>query len=104
MLDNQVFPVRISDVSEIDVDFEWTYSVGNGTSGSTIAELTDVEMSANVALDLFIDADKDKALNSSAASAEIMIWFAQIGTDSFALGQKTGVAALNTTTVAGVDL
>lgn len=105
MLANQVLPVRISDVSGIEVDFEWTYSVGNDTTseGATTAELAEVEMSANVALDLFIDADKDKSQDTAAASAEIMIWFAELGTDSWPVGKTQGVPALNTTTLANVD-
>lgn len=47
--------------------------------------LTDVEAKANVAFDMFLDPDEDKANSATAAMYEIMIWIGQVG-DPYPLG------------------
>ncbi|KFA66793.1 hypothetical protein S40285_08828 [Stachybotrys chlorohalonatus IBT 40285] len=95
-VDNQVFPARIQDIDRIDLDFEWTYVLGNDTSATTStseAELDEHSVNANVALDIFIDSDRERSQNSSAASAEIMVWFAAFGPATQPIGLIEGSLA-----------
>lgn len=104
-VDNQVFPARIQDIDRIDLDFEWTYVLGNDTSATTStseAELDEHSVNANVALDIFIDSDRERSQNSSAASAEIMVWFAAFGPATQPIGLIEG--SLANLTVNGTEL
>lgn len=74
---DDVLPKKMEDVSELYVDLHWTYGVGkNKTSETTdIAALKEVNLATNVAIDMFLDSDKDKAENGTDAKFEVMIWF-----------------------------
>ncbi|KAL6859761.1 hypothetical protein ACO1O0_003785 [Amphichorda felina] len=89
-VDSGVFPTRVGDIEEILLDFEWTYAVGNTTAKTTTdeSELKDSNLNANVALDMFLDKDEDKAKDSQLASTEIMVWFAAYGPATQPIGFK----------------
>lgn len=92
-VDSGVFPNTIKDIDEINLDFEWTYAVGNSTAETETdeAELKASDVNANVALDLFLDKDKDKAKNSEEAAMEIMVWFAAFGAATQPIGMDKEV-------------
>lgn len=89
-VDSGVFPTRVGDIEGILLDFEWTYAVGNTTAKTTTdeSELKDSNLNANVALDMFLDKDEDKAKDSQLASTEIMVWFAAYGPATQPIGFK----------------
>jgi hypothetical protein len=91
-----VFPKKINSVSEINVELEWTYALGNENKTSSDVDLTrNSDVQANVALDLFIDADAKTAAKSADARFEIMVWFAAMGTASQPNGDGTVIANLD---------
>lgn len=53
----------------------------------------DVTFSANVAVDMFFDADKDLAGLTSNATYEIMVWLAQLGKYTDPIGVDDGIVA-----------
>merc|ERR1711939_287692 len=70
----------------------WTYGVGDTPAATTSeSELLANAVNTNVAIDMFLDADKTAAENSSLANYEVMIWFAKFGTAAQAIGQEDGV-------------
>ncbi|KAF9245485.1 CAZyme family GH12 [Penicillium roqueforti] len=73
---DDVLPKAMDTISELYLDLHWTYGVGD-----EIAESTDVEalaaetLATNVAIDMFLDTDADKAKNETNAKFEVMVWF-----------------------------
>jgi glycosyl hydrolase family 12 len=93
-VDGGVFPRALSAIKGVQLDFEWTMGVGNETVATTDqTELTAASVNANVAMDMFLDADKDKATESSKAKYEIMVWFARIGPATHPIGLDDGSVA-----------
>lgn len=111
-VDGDVFPAKLSDIDKIDIDFEWTYAIGNksakGSKPATKTDLTDLKdhlLNANVAMDMFMDSDKTKAQDSEDASHEIMVWFAAIGPATQPLGFNVdGSNPIATKTLQGTEL
>ena len=102
-VDGNVFPVTMGSVSKINVDVEWTYGVGNETAASTDeAALTANSVNTNVAIDMFLDSDKDSAEDSSKAKFEVMVWLAAFGAATQPIGLSAG--AVTTATVNGTTL
>ncbi|KAJ5225693.1 hypothetical protein N7468_006918 [Penicillium chermesinum] len=80
---DDVVPVSLDSVQEINLDFTWTYNVGNTPALTSPPGLLEndnpQDLVTNVAFDMFFDADKQTATNSSTAKHEVMVWFAMIG-------------------------
>ncbi|CAG8401097.1 unnamed protein product [Penicillium salamii] len=74
---DDVLPKKMSAVKELYVDVHWTYGVGKNKSAETtdIDALKDINLSTNVAIDMFLDTDKEKAENGTNAKFEVMVWF-----------------------------
>ncbi|KAF5003422.1 hypothetical protein FDECE_10019 [Fusarium decemcellulare] len=109
-VDGDVFPVKLNGIESIEVDFEWTYAVGNksakGSKPATktdLTELADHEFNANVAMDMFLDSDKEKSKGSEDATHEIMVWFAAIGASTQPIGYNGGASPVATKKVNGTE-
>ncbi|KAF4980493.1 hypothetical protein FZEAL_3504 [Fusarium zealandicum] len=90
-VDGDVFPAQLKSIQKIEIDFEWTYGLGEKAANKTdLTELKDNLLNANVAMDMFLDKDKDKAKGSEEASHEIMVWFAAIGPATQPIGFGDG--------------
>lgn len=101
-----LFPVTLDNISVIEIVVDWTYA-DNGTivvpepaSNSTISSnstvkraVTSVEFNANVAIDMFFDSDPDLSQETSNATYEVMVWFAQIGSYADPIGWSNGTVA-----------
>lgn len=86
-VDGKSFPKKLKDVSEINVDFKFTYGVGNNASSDTdIDALNNANVNTNVAMDMFLDKDKTNAGDAEKASHEVMVWFAAIGSATQPIG------------------
>jgi Glycosyl hydrolase family 12 len=96
-----VLPAQLGKVTSIDLDFSWTYGIGNTIVQSTsVTDLDAHAVNTNVAIDMFFDTDSTKAQDSEEAKYEVMVWFAQIGTSSKAIGNPTGTQrTINGTTL-----
>lgn len=98
-------PITLGNVSAIDFDLFWTYSVGDvATTSTDTSDFNSVSLNTNVAIDMFMDSDATTASNSSAAKYEIMVWFAHFGDAAQVIGNSTGVVDtvnLNGTTLYG---
>lgn len=100
---NQILPVSFKSIDKLVLDLEWTYGIGNNTAVSTSkSELEDNLVNTNVAIDIFSDPDKGKAVNTEKAAVEIMVWFAAYGPATQPLGMANG--AVESKTVSGVAL
>ncbi|KAL5329459.1 hypothetical protein ACEPPN_002971 [Leptodophora sp. 'Broadleaf-Isolate-01'] len=87
-------PIPLSTIKTIALSTSWTYSVGNTASATTDeAAMIANNANTNVAIDMFFDADKNAAANSSSANYEVMIWFATFGTATKPIGQDVGSVA-----------
>lgn len=96
-----VLPVQLDKMTSVNLDFSWTYGIGNTIAQSTsITDLDAHAVNTNVAIDMFFDTDATKAQDSAQARYEVMVWFAQIGTSSKAIGNPTSTQrTINGTTL-----
>lgn len=103
MIDGQgsLFPTAINTIKSIPVDVEWTYGLGTEIANATdVAAMAVANVNANVAIDIFLDADVKKAVNNSAASHEVMVWLCKIGSAAQPIGYPNSIttATVNGTT------
>ncbi|KJZ71229.1 hypothetical protein HIM_09372 [Hirsutella minnesotensis 3608] len=90
-VDGDVLPAPLEKIKHYNVDVKWSMRLDNDTEkGTSTNELKKGPVNANVAIDMFIDKDKSKASNSTAASHEVMVWLAAIGPASHTIGQDKG--------------
>ncbi|KAH7123003.1 concanavalin A-like lectin/glucanase domain-containing protein [Dactylonectria macrodidyma] len=105
-VEGEVFPKKVEDIKNITIDFEWTYGVGKkAVKKNDWDALEAVTLNANVAMDMFLDSDKDNAKDSEKASHEVMVWFAAIGTATQPLGltkDAQAIASAKNMTIDGV--
>jgi xyloglucan-specific endo-beta-1,4-glucanase len=90
-------PVPLSDITSLPFRATWDMQMSSGPSG-----LANVKATANVAVDMFADADPGAAQNETKAGYEIMIWLG-----SFSAPQPLGYDANNpclTATVGDISL
>ena len=89
------FPVRVSDVSAVNIDTEWMYFVGNSTNPPAVLDTSlfsssQTSINTNVAIDMFLDANPDNAQDTTKAKYEIMIWLATFGASTQPIGLQQG--------------
>ncbi|KIX97952.1 uncharacterized protein Z520_06030 [Fonsecaea multimorphosa CBS 102226] len=93
-MDSDVFPIEISQVSAINFETEWYYGVGDDRpEAMNVADLTAASLDANVAIDMFLDSDPDKATDTVQAKYEVMIWLGQFGASTQQIGLQQGAIA-----------
>jgi hypothetical protein len=93
-IDSNEFPIQISSVSTINFETEWYYGVGNDRPIAVdVAALTTAQLDANVAVDMFLDSDPDKATDTTQAKYEVMIWLGQYGASTQQIGLDQGSIA-----------
>ncbi|GKT92163.1 xyloglucan-specific endoglucanase [Colletotrichum tofieldiae] len=108
-VDGTILPVSISSLTNVNVDVEWSYSVGNYTTDGAAAtdtdeaELTENDTNTNVAIDMFLDDDKDSAKDSTKAKYEVMVWFGTFGAATQPIGYQNGAGAITTETINGTS-
>lgn len=107
VLVHNVFPETLGSIDKIDIDYVWTYNAGNQnktTSDFAAMVAPDVLGSTNVAVDFFLDSDKNIYQKSKDPKPkfEIMVWLAAIGSSTKPLGHENPTAA--TETVDGATL
>jgi Glycosyl hydrolase family 12 len=85
------------------LDFSWTMGIGDDNAPSTsVRRLESQNVNASVALDMYIDADRDKAGQGGQAAFEMIIFFAKYGLqDPVGFGNGTIVTS---TKLAGFEL
>lgn len=97
LVDGGVFPATVQSLSQIGLDVQWTYGVGNNTASTTDeAALDAATLNANVAVDMFFDSNKFISSNSSKATYEVMVWFADFGSAAQPIGLAAGVVTTET--------
>lgn len=85
------FPTAIHSIDTMNVDVEWTYGLGTKAVNATdIPGLTAALVNTNVAIDMFLDADKIKSQSSTDAKFEVMVWLCTIGTATQPIGYAQG--------------
>jgi hypothetical protein len=89
---DDILPVELQKMSGLNLNFQWTYGVGNTTAASTdFATLTTADLNGNVAIDMFFDPDPTTAQDSQKAKYEVMIWFAAFGPGTLPIGYENVV-------------
>jgi xyloglucan-specific endo-beta-1,4-glucanase len=89
--------VALSDIESLSFQAIWNMQMSTGPN-----DLASVEATANVAMDMFADADSGAAQNETKAGYEIMVWLG-----SFSAPQPLGYDAHNpclTQTVGDISL
>ena len=97
------FPIQLNKIKTFQLDFEWTYSLGDDNS-TTFAPLNLGDLvNANVAVDIFVDSDQKNSPSRGGkpASYEVMIWLAALGPATKPIGFEKVV---DTATVGGTVL
>lgn len=98
-----VLPIQLSAMSELTMEVEWSYNVGNDfIIDSDWDALADSNVNANVALDLFLAADDQDALSTTESDYEVMVWLGRLGAYTLPLGYDDG--SLETREVNGISL
>lgn len=93
-VESSVLPTGLQTLDHVNIIVHWTYGVGNEVAASTdLQGLTKDLLNANVAIDMFIDADKAKAQDSTKAKYEVMVWFAEFGPATQVIGLKSGIVS-----------
>ena len=88
-----IFPVQISKVTNIDIDTQWMYSVGDqdqSTAALDQGALAAVSANTNVAIDMFLDSDYAAATSTENAKYEVMVWLATFGPATQPIGLEEG--------------
>jgi len=98
--DSKNLPITLEDLGDLSLDFSWTMGIGDENAPLTSPRrLGAQETNATVALDMYIDADPDKAAAGGEAKFEMIILFAMYGLeDPVGFGNGTIVT---TATLAG---
>lgn len=101
---DDILPIELDKMTQVNLDLHWTYGVGNTVASSTNKDsLTAQNLQTNVAIDMFFDSDKTRATNSSLANFEVMVWFAMVGAAAQPLGyapdKSVATKTLNGTTL-----
>ena len=86
------------------MDVEWSYNTGNDLVAGTSdwVALAAANVNANVALDLFLASDEQKALSTTESDYEVMVWLGRLGAYTQPLGFAVG--SVETREVGGVTL
>ncbi|KAJ5724463.1 hypothetical protein N7493_006191 [Penicillium malachiteum] len=96
MIDD-VLPLELENIDEIEFALHWTYGVGTTVAATTDETTLNAEsLQCNVAIDMFFDSDKTTAQNSTTADFEVMVWFARFGDSSDPIGYSEGVVTNHT--------
>ncbi|KAK2592666.1 hypothetical protein QQS21_009633 [Conoideocrella luteorostrata] len=90
-VESKKLPVPVGSIRKLEFDVSWYLSLKN----DSLAEVTETtggdvdknHINANVAIDMFLDTDPTKAAESEKAAYEIMVWFADFGTDAWPIGR-----------------
>lgn len=91
MVGGDTLPIALRDTKSVNIDMRWTYGVGDEPTATTdTTDLSQDSLNANVAIDMFLDPEKENAGNSTLAKYEIMIWFAYFGSATQPIGLKQG--------------
>jgi hypothetical protein len=95
-------PIPLNKIKEIPVDVAWTYGIGDSNLTSTDeATLVAANVNANVAIDMFMDANSGDSTVTTSANHEVMVWFAKYGPATQPIGWDLG--AQNTVSINGTS-
>ncbi|KAF2433275.1 concanavalin A-like lectin/glucanase [Tothia fuscella] len=91
LVDNSSIPVTLSEFSGLNIDVKWSYNGGNAASNSTDqSSLRTAGLNANVAVDMFLAADKTKSGSTTDAQHEVMVWLGRWGVSTQPIGYPLG--------------
>lgn len=104
-------PLSLSNISALRLAASWAYSPGTAFKAAAAGRLDvfdangldDVGAKANIAFDIFMDSDKQKAASATEAKYEMMIWIGQVG-DPEPIGFKSDNATCYTQQLGSFNL
>ncbi len=85
--------MQISRITNIDIDTQWMYSVGDQNQTTAALDqgaLAAVSANTNVAIDMFLDSDSSRATSTENAKYEVMVWLATFGPATQPIGLEEG--------------
>lgn len=102
-LQDTALPITLLDLGALELEFSWTMGIGDDNAPETsVRRLESQGVNASVALDMYIDADPDKAGQGGLAGFEVIVFFAKYGLqDPVGFGNGTIVMS---TKLNGVEL
>ncbi|KAK4175519.1 concanavalin A-like lectin/glucanase domain-containing protein [Triangularia setosa] len=77
-----VLPVTLSNISAMHLTSKWSMGVGSTPAPRLSVDtkgLADLDVTANVAFDMFADRSAEKSVKETMAETEIMIWLGRFG-------------------------
>lgn len=106
--------VALSNLSSLRLAAGWAMSAGTkstahspsaarGRTGLDVGGLRGVGTKANVAYDMFLDADPARAASATTARYEVMVWIGQVG-DPYPLGFDSENATCYTQQLGALNL
>jgi hypothetical protein len=88
-----LFPVRVQDLSAVNIEADWMYSVGDVPAPALDAAYfssSQTSINTNVAIDIFLDPSSSNAQDTTKAKYEIMVWLATFGASTQPIGLAQG--------------
>lgn len=80
LLASSILPLQLQNLTSLTIDAQWSYEGGEPLTGrNNFKALGKVATRANVALDMFFDADPVKASSTVTPAYEMMVWLASFG-------------------------
>lgn len=87
-----VIPVQLSAMSNLALDVKWSYAIGDKVKNTTdSAALDQINMNANVCVDMFLDQTALHQDVTQESSYEVMIWLGRYGAATQPIGNLQGV-------------
>ncbi|KAK2596113.1 hypothetical protein QQS21_006460 [Conoideocrella luteorostrata] len=90
LVKNKNLPVQLGRINKFELDVEWHFSSKN----DSVVEISrdhaiEKDVSANVAIDMFLDKEASKSGSSEKAAFEVMVWFADYGKTAWPIGKHS---------------
>jgi len=96
--DNSVLPITLENLGEVNLKFSWTMGVGKERAYATSKrKLGAHRVNSTVALDMYLDQDREIASNAAEAAFEVIVFLARFG-------EEGPVGPINSTVVQTASL
>ena len=97
-LDSSLLPLQLSSLSALNISATWSMAATRSSKS-----LTDVEASADVVVDMFLDPDPTRANSTTLPQYEVMVWIAAFDGRK-PIGFSSSIKSPPTVTLNGTDL
>ena len=101
----EMIPISLSNMSGLTLDVKWSYAIGDKVENTTDSlALDDINMNANVCVDMFLDSSKNSAGETSDSRYEVMVWLGRYGDATQPIGLLNGALETQLVNTTNFDL